>query len=113
MSDYLLDLFLFVSYLLLCSLPRRNGRCSLPHNLSLLPCSRLDECDKGNVERPQAQLLRKDTQITESWLKALSSAHQLHTLRETVASLLGEITRLKVEDERMYTEPRSRRGNDT
>lgn len=72
-------------------------------SLSLLPCSRLDECDKGSVERLQAQLLRKDSQLTESRLEALSSAHQLHTLRETVASLRGEMTRLKAENERMYT----------
>ena len=48
----------------------------------------------------QAQLLRKDTQLTESWLEALSSAHQLHMLRETVASLRGELTRLKADNER-------------
>ena len=80
MSDYLLDLFLFVSYV----------------------------NDKGNVERLQAQLLRKDSQLTESRLEALSSAHQLHTLRETVASLRGEMTRLKADNERMYT---GRAGN--
>ena len=80
MSDYLLDLILFVSYLLLCSLPP----------------------DKGNVERLQAQLLRKDSQLTESRLEVLSSTHQLHTLRKTVASLRGEMTRLKAENERMY-----------
>ena len=62
--------------------------------LSLLSIARLDECDKGNVERLQAQLLRKDSQLTESRLEALSSAHQLHTLRETVANLRGEMTRL-------------------
>ena len=79
MSDYLLDLILFVSYLLLCSLPP----------------------DKGNVERLQAQLLRKDSQLTESRLEVLSSTHQLHMLRETVASLRGEMTRLKAENERI------------
>ena len=54
------------------------------------------------METLQAQLLRKDSQLTESRLEALSSAHQLHTLRETVASLRGEMTRLKGENERMY-----------
>ena len=54
------------------------------------------------MERLQAQLLRKDSQLTESRLEALSSAHQLHTLRETVASLRGEMARLKTENERMY-----------
>ena len=63
-------------------------------SLSLLSIARLDECDKGNMERLQAQLLRKDSQLTESRLEALSSAHQLHTLRETVANLRGEMTRL-------------------
>ena len=48
---------------------------------------RLDECDKGNMEKLQQQLLKKDSQLTESRLEALSSAHQLHTLRETVANL--------------------------
>ena len=54
------------------------------------------------METLQAQLLRKDSQLTESRLEALSSAHQLHTLREIVASLRGEMTRLKGENERMY-----------
>ena len=68
MSDYLLDLFLFVSYLLLCSLSPEE-ECDKDN------VERLDECDKGNVERLQAQLLRKDSQLTESQLEALSSGH--------------------------------------
>ena len=81
MSDYLLDLFSFVSYLLFCSLPPEEGLHFLTIS-HVSPCSRLDECDKGNVERLKAQLLRKDSQLTESRLEALSSR--------------GEMTRLKV-----------------
>ena len=46
--------------------------------------------------------MKKDSQLTESRLEALSSAHQLHTLRETVASLRTEMSRLKTENERIY-----------
>ena len=63
---------------------------------------RLDECDKGSLEKLQQQLQKKDSQLTESRLEALSSAHQLHTLRETVVSLRQEMTRLKVENEKIY-----------
>ena len=73
--------------------PSLKGGDSVP--ISHTSLARLDECDKGNVERLQVQLQRKDSQLTESRLEALSSAHQLHTLRETVASLRGEMTRLK------------------
>ena len=64
--------------------------------------TRLDECDKGSLEKLQQQLQKKDSQLTESRLEALSSAHQLHTLRETVVSLRQEMTRLKVENEKIY-----------
>ena len=63
---------------------------------------RLDECQAGSLETLQHQLIKKDSQLTESRLEALTSAHQLHTLRDTVASLRQEMARLKVENEKIY-----------
>ena len=64
--------------------------------------ARLDECHAGSLEVLQHQLLKKDSQLTESRLEALTSAHQLHTLRDTVAGLRQEMTRLKLENEKIY-----------
>ena len=63
---------------------------------------RLDECQAGSLETLQHQLIKKDSQLTESRLEALTSAHQLHTLRDTVASLRQEMARLKLENEKIY-----------
>ena len=81
-----------------------------PHQLF----TRLDECNKGSLETLQHQLQKKDSQLTDSRLEALSSAHQLHTLRETVANLRQEMTRLKLENQKLYqskTPEKSRRKN--
>ena len=64
--------------------------------------ARLDECHAGSLELLQHQLINKDSQLTESRLEALTSAHQLHTLRDTVAGLRQEMTRLKLENDKMY-----------
>ena len=64
--------------------------------------ARLDECHAGSLELLQHQLINKDSQLTESRLEALTSAHQLHTLRDTVASLRQEMARLKLENEKIY-----------
>ena len=58
----------------------------------------------GNIERLQQQLIRKDNLLTESRLEALGSAHQLHTLRETVSKLRIEVSTLRVENEKLYQE---------
>ena len=63
---------------------------------------RLDERQAGSLETLQHQLIKKDSQLTESRLEALTSAHQLHTLRDTVASLRQEMARLKLENEKIY-----------
>ena len=63
---------------------------------------RLDEYHTGSLETLQHQLIKKDSQLTESRLEALTSAHQLHTLRDTVASLRQEMARLKLENEKIY-----------
>ena len=70
----------------------------------------MDECDKGSLETLQHALIKKDSQLTESRLEALSSAHQLHTLRETVARLRQEMTRLKLDNEKIYQKKMMKTG---
>ena len=56
------------------------------------------------MERLQQQLIRKDNLLTESRLEALSSAHQIHTLRETVSKLRSEVGKLQAENEKLCQE---------
>ena len=56
------------------------------------------------MERLQQQLIRKDNLLTESRLEALGSAHQLHSLRETVSKLRSETSLLQEENEKLYQE---------
>ena len=63
-----------------------------------------------SLQHLQHQLIKKDSQLTESRLEALTSAHQLHTLRDTVASLRQEMTRLKKENEKIYQTKMVRSG---
>lgn len=48
--------------------------------------SRLDD-GEGSVEELRQQLIQKESLLTETRLEALTSAHQLQTLRETIAKL--------------------------
>jgi len=68
--------------------------------------SMLEDCEgrSGNIEKLQQQLIRKDNLLTESRLEALSSAHQLHTLRETVSKLRIEMSTIRAENEKLYQE---------
>jgi len=62
------------------------------------------------VESLRQQLTRKDYQLTETRLEALSSAHHLHSLRETIGRLRAEVSKLRSENEQLnqyqVTEPR-------
>ncbi len=48
--------------------------------------SRLDD-GEGSVDELRQQLIQKESLLTETRLEALTSAHQLQTLRETIAKL--------------------------
>ena len=53
------------------------------------------------VGRLRRQLMEKDVQLTETRLEALSSAHQLDSLRETVTKMRNELVSLKCDNERL------------
>ncbi|QQP48722.1 Neuron navigator 2like [Caligus rogercresseyi] len=62
--------------------------------------SALDD-DKDIVTELQRQLLEKDELLTETRLEALSSAHQLEALRETVSKMRSELQGLKCDNEKL------------
>ena len=49
----------------------------------------------------QRQLMEKETLLTETRLEALSSAHQLESLRETVTKMRGELAALKSDNDKL------------
>ncbi|TRY75006.1 hypothetical protein TCAL_09848 [Tigriopus californicus] len=55
------------------------------------------------VAELKKQLLEKDSLLTETRLEALSSAHQLESLRETVTKMSSELMSLKTDNERLQT----------
>ena len=56
------------------------------------------------VGRLRRQLMEKDCQLTETRLEALSSAHQLDSLRETVTKMRNELVSLKCDNERLQND---------
>ena len=61
-----------------------------------------DQSDEmvGELKR---QLMEKESLLTETRLEALSSAHQLESLRETVSKMRNELMSLKSDNERLQT----------
>lgn len=55
------------------------------------------------VAELKKQLLEKDSLLTETRLEALSSAHQLESLRETVTKMRSELMSLKTDNERLQS----------
>ena len=53
------------------------------------------------IGRLRRQLMEKDCQLTETRLEALSSAHQLDSMRETVTKMRNELVSLKCDNERL------------
>lgn len=53
------------------------------------------------VSELRRQLLEKDNLLTETRLEALSSAHQLESLRETVSRMRSELITLKSDNEKL------------
>ena len=52
------------------------------------------------------QLIEKDTLLTETRLEALSSVHQLESLKETVNKMKSELTCLKMDNEKLQSQVR-------
>ncbi|KAK6169209.1 hypothetical protein SNE40_020304, partial [Patella caerulea] len=57
--------------------------------------------DVGNVVDLKKQLREKDMKLTDIRLEALSSAHQLEQLRETMNKMKSEMSALKCDNERL------------
>ncbi len=55
------------------------------------------------VHELKRQLQEKDSLLTETRLEALSSAHQLESLRETVSKMRNELMSLKSDNEKLQT----------
>lgn len=77
---------------------------------------RLNECDPADpVDQLKKQLADKDTKLTDVRLEALTSAHQVDQLKETVNRMRAELAAVKSDNERLtkllYT--RSRAGSQT
>jgi neuron navigator 2 len=55
------------------------------------------------VNELQRQLMEKENLLTETRLEALSSAHQLESLRDTVTKMRNELMSVKYENEKLHT----------
>ena len=53
------------------------------------------------INELKRQLMEKDNQLTETRLEALSSAHQLESLRDTVTKMRNELMSVKSENEKL------------
>ena len=56
------------------------------------------------VSELKKQLIEKDTLLTETRLEALSSVHQLESLKETVNKMKTELTCLKQDNEKLQSQ---------
>ena len=55
------------------------------------------------VDELKRQLMEKDSLLTETRLEALSSAHQLESLKETVTKMKTELMSLRQDNEKLHT----------
>ena len=63
-----------------------------------------EEYEPEIVNELRKQLIEKDTLLTETRLEALSSVHQLESLKETVNKMKTELTCLKQDNEKLQTQ---------
>ena len=61
-----------------------------------------EETEPEIVHELRKQLIEKDTLLTETRLEALSSVHQLESLKETVNKMRTELTSLKQDNEKLH-----------
>ena len=55
------------------------------------------------ISELKRQLMEKDNLLTETRLEALSSAHQLESLRDTVTKMRNELMNVKTENEKLHS----------
>ena len=63
-----------------------------------------EEPEPEVVSELKKQLIEKDTLLTETRLEALSSVHQLESLKETVNKMKSELTCLKQDNEKLQSQ---------
>ncbi|KAF4094350.1 hypothetical protein AMELA_G00014100 [Ameiurus melas] len=83
---------------------RHSGGTSLlrhSHSNSLI--SECTDCETETVMQLRSELRDKEMKLTDIRLEALSSAHQLDQLRESMNRMQVEMEKLKVENERLRT----------
>ncbi|XP_025406200.1 protein sickie isoform X4 [Sipha flava] len=85
--------------------PHMNGlglKNSHSSTTSLYDCDRVDhDSSPEMVEQLRKQLREKDLVLTDIRLEALSSAHQLESLKDTVIKMRDEMLNLKQDNERL------------
>ncbi|KAF6073539.1 neuron navigator 1 [Phyllostomus discolor] len=75
-----------------------------PHT-RLFPTSEEEEPEKKEVSELRSELWEKEMKLTDIRLEALSSAHQLDQLRETMHNMQLEVDLLKAENDRLKVAP--------
>ncbi|XP_034161746.2 neuron navigator 3 isoform X2 [Pangasianodon hypophthalmus] len=73
---------------------------------SLARISECTDCETETVMQLRSELRDKEMKLTDIRLEALSSAHQLDQLRESMNRMQVEMEKLKVENERLRTASR-------
>ena len=63
-----------------------------------------EELDPELVVELKRQLIEKETLLTETRLEALSSAHQLESLKDTVTKMKTELMNLRQDNEKLHTQ---------
>jgi len=71
--------------------------------------SNMDQTDDEDFEPEivvelKKQLIEKETLLTETRLEALSSVHQMESLKETVTKMKTELTTLRQDNEKLHTQ---------
>ena len=80
--------------------------------ISISDCNSTANIDQSDDEESEPeivielkkQLIEKDTLLTETRLEALSSVHQLESLKETVNKMKTELTTLRQDNEKLQTQ---------
>ena len=78
-------------------------RIKTRHSSSNLQEDGDEEQDPELVEELKRQLIEKETLLTETRLEALSSAHQLESLKDTVTKMKTELMSLRHDNEKLQT----------
>ncbi|XP_053361490.1 neuron navigator 2 isoform X2 [Clarias gariepinus] len=83
-----------------------SGTSLLRHSHSNSLISECTDCETETVMQLRSELRDKEMKLTDIRLEALSSAHQLDQLRESMNRMQVEMEKLKLENERLRTTTR-------